>query len=37
LAELIADISNSAQQQALVSDSVSRNIDSILTVTEHTL
>jgi twitching motility protein PilJ len=36
LAELIADISNSAQQQALVSDSVSRNIDSILTVTEHT-
>jgi twitching motility protein PilJ len=36
LAELIADISSSAQQQALVSDSVSRNIDSILTVTEHT-
>ena len=35
LAELIADISSSAQQQALVSESVSRNIDSILTVTEH--
>ena len=36
LAELITDISRSAQQQALVSDSVSRNIDNILTVTEHT-
>ena len=36
LAELITDISRSALQQASVSDSVSRNIDSILTVTEHT-
>ena len=36
LAELITDISSSALQQASVSDSVSRNIDSILTVTEHT-
>ena len=35
LAELITDISSSALQQASVSDSVSRNIDSILTVTEH--
>ena len=35
LAELITDISRSAQQQALVSGSVSRNIDNILTVTEH--
>lgn len=36
LAELIAGISGSAAQQATVADAVTRNIDSILTVTEHT-
>ena len=36
LAELIAGISGSATQQAAVADAVTRNIDSILTVTEHT-
>jgi twitching motility protein PilJ len=36
LAELIADISGSALQQSTVADSVSRNIESILTLTEHT-
>ena len=36
LAELIAGISASAAQQATVADGVTRNIDSILTVTEHT-
>ena len=36
LAELIAGISASATQQASVADAVTRNIDSILTVTEHT-
>ena len=36
LAELIAGISGSAAQQASVADAVTRNIDSILTVTEHT-
>ena len=36
LAELITDISGSALQQSTVADSVSRNIESILTLTEHT-
>ncbi len=36
LAELIAGISGSAAQQATMADGVTRNIDSILTVTEHT-
>ena len=36
LAELIAGISEASAQQAAVTDAVTRNIDSILTVTEHT-
>ncbi len=36
LAELIQGISSSAQEQSTLADHVARNIDSILTVTEHT-
>ncbi len=36
LAELIRGISSSAVEQASLADGVARNIDSILTVTEHT-
>lgn len=36
LAELISAISASAVEQATLADGVARNIDSILTVTEHT-
>ena len=36
LAELISGISSSAVEQASLADGVARNIDSILTVTEHT-
>jgi twitching motility protein PilJ len=36
LAELIQGISSSTTEQATLADGVARNIDSILTVTEHT-
>lgn len=36
LSDLIQGISSSTNQQAILADGVARNIDSILTVTEHT-